>query len=103
MSRSVAEADLYVAVGKAEIEKKVVPEASPVNVDEAGFYAVGAVISAVSLGRDPDEGNPRSYSQVVVWVGWVVWGVTHHALRKGRGVDRYVHLERSVFCKSSAG
>jgi hypothetical protein len=53
-----SEAALYVAVGRAgRCERKVVSAVSP--VDEAWFYAMGAVISAVSGDQDPGEGSPR--------------------------------------------
>lgn len=50
-------AALYVAVGRAGSERRVVRVLDP--VDEAWFYAVGAVIFAVSMVQDPGEGKPR--------------------------------------------
>ena len=52
-----SEAALYVAVGRVGTERMVGSVVS--LVDEAWFYAVVAVISAVSRDRDPDEGKPR--------------------------------------------
>lgn len=59
MAEEPSEAELYVVVGRAGRERKVGPVVSP--VDEGWFYAVGAMIYAVSKDRDPGGGTPRMY------------------------------------------